>query len=219
MLESLFAIIEVFSKAKDAKGLLTQERLELMNELMEKVGDVHIQTAIGELLETPHSTRPEKECDRAIGHLKVGAQALTKSLERRPLLKRLVRMGKSKRMVIHFKITGCYAIIAVLYRIQGNTPLAGDYARKAMETFELYAEIREHLINSWLFSRYTYDCGTDQMPKVCFNNCAELRRLMGRYNMSASMVYEGTLWELAARMVDAERRRLSGWLSVPKELP
>lgn len=213
----IMTAVEILSKANDIKALLAQERLETVIEVLQEMGDVHIKTAGQELEEARRSTRPEKECDRAIGQFKVAANAMMASLEKRPLIKRLARVGKYKRMLVYFKVTGCYAMITALYRVQGNIALAKQYAARAAQTFEQYASLRGPLLRSWLFTEFTYNCGTDQMPKVCVSNTKELQALLRRYGIANVVVYETTLGVLATNIVADERRRLIGWMS-PLEL-
>ena len=212
MIPSLFGFIDLLFKIKDFKDLLAQERLKAMIEFLETVGGVHIKTAIEEIMAAQYSTWPEEECSRAIGQLKVAANALLESLRKRPFLTRFVRNDEERQMRTHFQIMGCYLIIASLYGVQRNMVLAGQYAAEASKAFTTYAVIRRHRLSRALFRQFTYNGGTDQAPLICFVDNDRLRGLMAHYGVHHSIVDENTLHQLAMKMIGSERERLFGWM-------
>jgi hypothetical protein len=218
MIAELLGLVDALSKVKDVKDLLVQERLKAMITFLEKVGEVQIRTAIEELQALPHSTRPDEERARAIGHLKVAASALVMSLEKRPFLRRLSGFDKKRKMRAYLQITGCYLVVTGLYRSQQNNVLATQYALRASESFEDYAAIRRFILSRALGMEFTYNGGTDQAPLVLVADNKKLRGLMKHYNVPGAP-HEGTFSVLADRIVNEERHQLFGWLEPLRKLP
>ncbi len=214
----LLALADSLMKVREVKDLLLQERLEIMIEFLKKVGEVQIKTAIDELHDLPRSTQPEKECDRAIGHLKVAANALVMSLKKRPLLRRAAGFDKKRTMRTYRQIAGCYLIITVLYRCQQNTQLAAEYADRTLTAFEGCASIRTLMLSREYGLRFTCNGGTDQAPTIAVIDCPELRTLMARYKLPG-LPDETTFGRIANAQVNEERMRLLGWLNQRKQLP
>ena len=214
MIAELLALVETLSKVKDLNDLLAQERLQAMISFLETVGEVQIRTAIEELQAVPRSTRPNEERSRAIGQLKVAANALVMSLEQRSLLRRVIRRvlrNDKRKMRAHLQITGCYLMVASLYLTQRNMDLARQYALKASEAFGSYAAIRLFELTKMLSWEFTYNGGTDQAPLVSIADSDRLRALMRRYGVPTPPD-ERTLHTLADRIVQEERARTFDWL-------
>lgn len=212
MFTVLLGIVEALSKINDIKSILAQERLKTLIEFMEKLGGLHFRAAIWQLEASQMSRQPDNERKMAISHLVFAAEALAESLKKRSLLARLLRLGKTRRMNVHLKITGCYLITAGLYLDDNNIPLVEVYAAKALEAFKGYAEIEEVQLRSALFARFAYNSGTDQQPLVRYINNEKIWSLLRHYDMPA-FNDEGVLPELAAKMVERERQQLFTWLA------
>ncbi len=217
MFAELLGLVDSLSKVRDLKDLLLQERLKAMIDFLHTIGEVQIKTAIEELEAARRSSRPDAERDRAIGHLKVAANALRLSVDKMPLLRRVVGFTKKRKMRTYLQITGCYLLVAGLYRSQQNMELAQEYAGKASRAFQNYAEIRRGKLMTTLILLFTYNAGTDQAPLTGVVDNRRIRALMKHYGVQGSPD-EDTLGELADGMVGEERERLFGWLGPLGEL-
>lgn len=215
-LAEMAVLAEILFKIKDVRDLLAQERLKTIIECLEVVGEVHFRTAIEELLAMPYSTRPDKECDRAIGHALTAATALGMSLEKRPFLRwRVFAASNKKKKQTHLRISCCYLLVAGLYRCQQNMVLAAQYLVKASEAFESYAQIQRREEFRWLSLEFTYNSSTDQAPLVGVIDCPQLRALMKRFDIPGPPD-EDTLNALADAMVRKERDRLFSSTKFPE---
>ena len=214
----LLALADTLMKVKEVKDLLLQERLNIIIEFLEKVGEVQIKTAIEELKDAAQSTQPYKENDRAIGHLKVAAIALSESLQKRPFIKRVIGFDKTRRKNAYRQIAGCCLVITVLYRAQNNTALAMEYASKAVEAFEDYARIEQEILRKFYATEFTYNGGTDQAPLVLVIDSPNLHRLMKRYGLAGELPDLAIFNKIAYAQLEEERDKLFGWLNLPNQL-
>jgi hypothetical protein len=212
----LLGLVEVLSKIKDVNDLLAQERLKAMISFLEKIAEVQIKTAIEELRAMPQSTRPEEERSRAIGQLKIAANALVESLEKRPFLYRLLVSDDYRKMQAYLQITGCYLIVTSLYLGQYNMMLARQYAIKAALAFDGYSAIRQPKLQGEIAQEFVGVASNDQAVHyfIYSSKLDELISLRVRYGTQDDAE---VFWRLAGEHLDKMRAQLFGWLA-PLEL-
>jgi hypothetical protein len=210
---TLVGVVEVFFNLKDIHDLIKQERLQTLIESLKKIADVHIKTAIEELGAMQHSTQPEHECNRAIGQLKLAANSLMETQERRPILRRLMaaETEKQNRKEVSLQITSCYLTVAGLYHSQQNTPLAKKYVAKAKEAFEGYAVIRQAELQSRIAGKFVGTWANDQIGQsfIYSHKEAELAAYKRRFGVSSN---QAVFWQLAKQEMNKVRAQLFGWL-------
>lgn len=213
IIETLVGVVDVFFNLKDMHDLMKQERLQTLIEALEKIADVHIKTAIEELEAMRRSTRPDEECSRAIGQLKLAANSLLASQVRRPVLRRLLAGGseRDRRKDVSLQITNCYLMIAGLHKSQRNMRLAKEYGAKAKEAFEGYAVVRQTELIGGIADKYVYTWATDQAGGSFIRGSmqAELDAYKRRFGVSGD---QEVFWELAKLELNKTRAELFAWL-------
>jgi hypothetical protein len=210
---TLVSVAGVFFNLKDIHDLIKQERLRTLIESLEKIAGIHVKTAIEELEAMRGSTRPEQECSRAIGHLKLAANGLIASQERRPVLRRLLaaESERESRKDVSLQITNCYLMIAGLYQSQRNIPLAKKYGTKAREAFEGYAAIVQTELSGGIADGYVYTWSNDQAGGsfIRDDKRAEINAYKQRFGVSSD---QEVFWHLASEKLDETRTQLFAWL-------
>lgn len=204
----------VFFNVKDVHDLIKQERLQTLIVCLRQIADVHIITAIEELQAMKRSNQPEVQCNRAIGHLKLAANSLVASQARRPVLQRWMtteagRNHQSKK--VSLQITGCYLMIAWLYRSQQNIDLAKDYGAKAREAFKVYAAIRQDEIRGKIADQFVGTWSTEQAGGSFIINGME--PILAGYRVQFGVNSDQAVFRRLAEIeMDEVRDHLFGWL-------
>lgn len=214
IIKTLIDVASAFFDAKDVHDLIRQERLHTLIKCLREIANVHIKTAIEELQAMEQSNRPQVQCNRAIGQLKLAANSLAASQARRPALQRLMttqagRNRKSKE--VSLQITGCYLMIAWLYRSQRNTQLAKEYGARAKEAFKVYAAIQQDEIRGKIADQFVGTWSTEQAGGSFI--ISGMEPILASYRLEFGVDSDQAVFRrLAGIEMDKMRARLFGWL-------